>query len=199
MKANRAVVCGKSREIDLGIAFHHVTNHGAKPGARRRCRAVAIALALQSLLLYGALPALAQGQIAPGEVKRPALQIGSALRFNEDWSTLEGVDTSRTDDFWDRVKFIPFTADESVWLSIGGQVRERLEYFNQFNWGASAPKRSDAYLAQRLRLNTDLHVTPYFRLFFEGWSALAWDRDLQGGNSNTFVDQADLHNGFADV
>ena len=99
MEANRAVVCGQSREVDPAVAFHHVTNHGAKPGARRRCRAVIIGVALQSLLVYGALPALAQGQIAPVEVKRPALQIGSALRFNEDWSTLEGVDTSKTDDF----------------------------------------------------------------------------------------------------
>jgi hypothetical protein len=198
MKANRAVVCGKSREIDLGIAFHHVTNHGAKPGARRRCRAVAIALALQSLLLYGALPALAQGQIAPGEVKRPALQIGSALRFNEDWSTLEGVDTSRTDDFWDRVKFIPFTADQSVWLSIGGQARARLEYFDNFQFGASAPKRSDTYLLSRFRLNTDLHISPYFRLYFEGKSSLSTDRELQGRNSTGFYDEIDLFNGFAE-
>src|SRR5258705_2195872 len=199
MKANRAVVCGKSRETDLGIAFHHVTNHGAKPGARRRCRAVAIALALQSLLLYGALPAVAQGQIAPGEVKRPALQIGSALRYNEDWSTLEGVDTSRTNNFWDRVKFTPFTADQSVWLSIGGQARARLEYFDNFQFGASAPKRSDTYLLSRFRLNTDLHISPYFRLYFEGKSSLSTDRQLQGRNSTGFYDEIDLFNGFADV
>jgi len=199
MKANRAFVCGKSREVDSGIVFNRVTARGGgKHGARRRCRAVALALVLQSLILYGALPALAQSE-KPVEVKRPELQIGNAVRYDEDWSTLKGVDTSRTDDFWDRLKFIPFTTDQSVWLSIGGQVRERFEYFDQFQWGASAPKRSDAYLAQRIRLNTDLHVTPYFRLFFEGWSALVWNRDLQGGNSTTFVDQADLHNGFAEV
>jgi len=34
----------------------------------------------------------------------------------------------------------------------------------------------------RFRLNTDLHITPYFRLFFEGKSALSTDRDLQGRN-----------------
>jgi hypothetical protein len=42
-------------------------------------------------------------------------------------------------------------------------------------------------------------VTPYFRLFAEGKSALASDRDLQGGNTNAFVDEIDLQNGFADV
>ena len=200
MEGNRAVVCGKSREIDLGIVFDRVTTRGGgKHGARRRCRAVAIALALQSLLLYGAFPALAQSEKPAGEVKRPALQIGSALRFNEDWSSLEGVDTSRTDDFWDRVKFIPFTADQSVWLSIGGQARARLEYFDNFQFGASAPKRSDTYLLSRFRLNTDLHITPYFRLYFEGKAALSTGRNLQGRNSTAFYDQADLFNGFADV
>ena len=200
MEANRGVVCGKSRKADHEVVLERVTtNRCGSEHVVRRYRAVIIGVALQSLLVYGALPALAQGQIAPVEVKRPALQIGSALRFNEDWSTLEGVDTSKTDDFWDRLKFIPFTADHSVWLSIGGQARERVEYFDQFQFGASAPKRSDLYLLSRFRLNTDLHITPYFRLYFEGKSSLSTDRDLQGRNSTGFYDQADLFNGFADV
>ena len=127
-------------------------------------------MALPPLFLYGALPALAQSE-KPVEVKRPALQIGNAVRYDEDWSVLRDVDRSKTDDFWDRVKFIPLTQDQSVWLSIGGQVRERVDYFNQFQFGDSAPKRSDAYLVSRIRLNTDLHVTPYFRLFFEDGAA----------------------------
>jgi len=78
-------------------------------------------LALQSLcVVYGAQPAAAQVEKAAGEVKRPAYQIGSAgqssLRFNEDWSVLKGVDLSKTDDFWDRLKYIPLTPDQSVWL-----------------------------------------------------------------------------------
>jgi hypothetical protein len=138
MKANRAVVCGKSRELDPDVVFDLVTTRGGKHGARR-CRAAAIALAVSCFLFYGVVPAWAQSEKPAGEVKRPALQIGSALRFNEDWSSLEGVDTSRTDDFWDRLKFIPFTADQSVWLSIGGQARARFEHFDNFQFGASAP------------------------------------------------------------
>src|SRR5439155_15492811 len=126
------------------------TNRCGSEHVVRRYRAVIIGVALHSLLVYGAHPASAQAEkAAAGEVKRPALQIGSALRFNEDWSSLQGVDTSKTDDFWDRLKFIPFTADHSVWLSIGGQARERVEYFDQFQFGASAPKRSDLYLLSR--------------------------------------------------
>ena len=80
-------------------------------------------------------PALAQSE-KPVEVKRPELQTGNAVRYDEDWSVLRGVDLSKTDDFWDRVKFIPLNQDQSVWLSLGGQVRQRLEYFNQFKLGA---------------------------------------------------------------
>ena len=201
MEANRAVVCGKSRKADHGVVLERATTNGCRSEyvVRRRCRTVIIGVALQALLVYSALPGWAQSEKAAGEVKRPALQIGSAGRFNEDWSTLEGVDTSKTEDFWDRLKFIPFTADQSVWLSLGGQIRERVEYFDQFQWGSSAPKRSDTYLLSRFRLNADLHVTPYFRIYAEGRSALATDRDLQGRNSTGFYDQADLLNGFADI
>ena len=87
-----------------------------------------------------------------------------------------------------------------MWLSFGGQARLRLEYFNQFQWGASQPKQSDAYLLSRLRLSADLHVTPYFRLYVEGKSALVpVNRDLQGGNSIAYYDQNSLFNGFANV
>ena len=119
------------------------------------------------LVLLACQTTRAQSEKPAGEVKRPALQIGSALRFNEDWSTLEGVDTSKTDDFWDRLKFIPFTADQSVWLSIGGQARARFEHFDNFQFGASAPK-SRAFLRRCgwslvLRLSVTLVPTKSWR------------------------------------
>ena len=184
MESNRAVVSLEPRQIEHRSVLKLVTTKscGSDQHIRRRCGAVIMGLALQWLcVVYGAFPAWAQTEKAAGEPKRPALQIGSALRFNEDWSTLKGVDLSQTDDFWDRLKFIPLTKDESVWLSFGGQARLRLEYFDQFQWGASEPKQSDAYLLSRLRLSADLHATPYFRLYVEGKSALVpVNRDLQG-------------------
>ena len=83
---------------------------------RRLCFAVVGAVALQSLsLVHGVLPASAQASQPASEPNRPAYQIGSAGRFNEDWSVLRGVDLGATDDFWDRLKFIPLTPDQSVW------------------------------------------------------------------------------------
>jgi Alginate export len=167
-----------------------------------RCQDVAVIIGLGLQLLYcvyGVLPAWSQAGPPTSEPRRPALQIGSAGRFNEDWSVLRGVDLSKTDDFWDRVKFIPVTQDQTVWLSLGGQVRERVEYFNQFQFGASEPEQSDVYLLSRFRLSADLHVTRYFRMFAEGKSAFALDRDLQGGRTTAYVDELDLFNGFADI
>jgi hypothetical protein len=167
---------------------------------RRFSITVILGLALHSLSLLHAVPeAWAQSSQAATEPKRPAYQLGSAGRFNEDWSSLKGVDLSATDDVFDRLKFISLSPDQNVWLTIGGQVRERGEYFKHFLFGASEPKDSDGYLLSRYRLIADLHVTQYFRMFAEGRSAFALDRDLAGGRTNAYVDEFDLMNGFADV
>jgi hypothetical protein len=160
---------------------------------RRVWLAVIGAVALQALaVVHGALPARAQVRQPTGEPNRPTYQIGSAARFNVDWSVLRGFDLDKTDDFWDRVKFIPLTPDDNVWVTIGGQARERFEYFHQFQFGDSEPKQSDGYFLTRFRLLADLHVTRYFRVFAEGKSSFASDRDLQGGRTTAFVDEFDL-------
>src|SRR3989441_5524705 len=167
---------------------------------RRFAVTVVLGLALHSLsVVYDVPGAWAQSSPAATEPKRPAYQLGSAGRFNEDWSSLKGVDLGATDDVLDRLKFIPLSPDQNVWLTIGGQVRERGEYFKHYLFGASEPKDSDGYLLSRFRLSADLHVTQYFRLFAEGRSAFALDRELAGGRTTAFVDEFDLMNGFADI
>jgi Alginate export len=199
MKANRAVVCGQS-EFDPSVVFERATTRDGKHGLRRRCRPIALALALQSLLFYGAVPAWTQTEKPAGEIKRPELQTGNRFFYDGDWSVLRDVDLSKTDDFWDRVKFIPFNQDGSVYLTLGGQMRQRVEYFDQYQFGMSEPKRSQAFLASRFRLSADLHVTPYLRFFTEGRSSLVpTNRELQGGNTNSFVDTIAFQNGFADI
>ena len=42
-------------------------------------------------------------------------------------------------------------------------------------------------------------MTSYFRMFVEGKSSMALDRDLQGGRTTAYVDEVDLLNGFVDV
>jgi len=167
---------------------------------RRFAVTVVLGLALHSLsVVYDVPGAWAQSSPAATEPKRPAYQLGSAGRFNEDWSSLKGVDLGATDDVLDRLKFIPLSPDQNVWLTIGGQVRERGEYFKHYLFGASEPKDSDGYLLSRFRLSADLHVSQYIRMFAEGRSAFALDRDLAGGRTTAYVDEFDLMNGFADI
>jgi hypothetical protein len=153
--------------------------------------------ALQWLaVIHAVQPAWAQQSQPEAELKRPSYQI---RRFDEDWSVLRGEDLSATGDFWDRLKFLPLTRDESVWLSLGGQVRERAEYYRHYLFGASTPDDTDAYLLSRFRLSADLHITPYVRIFAEGKAAFSLDRSLAGGRTSAYVDEFDLQNGFADI
>ena len=56
-------------------------------------------------------PVEAQTPAEPAEIKRPAYQV---RRFDEDWSVLRGVDLTKTDDFWDRLKFTSAARTSSV-------------------------------------------------------------------------------------
>src|SRR5260370_42016516 len=95
---------------------------------RPRCIAVIVGIALQLLaLVYGLLPAWAQTASPASEPQRPVLQLGSAGRFNEDWSVLRGVDLGATDDFWARLKFIPLTPDGAGWPTVRGHAAEPAE------------------------------------------------------------------------
>jgi hypothetical protein len=164
--------------------------------ARRGSVLLFVAVACRLVFFDGVAPAHGQARDPATELKRPAYQW---MRFDEDWSVLRGRDLSTTGDVWDRLKFIPLTPDGMVYLSLGGQIRERAEYFHNFLFGDSTPHASDAYLLSRFRLSADLHVTDYFRAFVEGRSSWATDRDLAGGATSAFESKFTLQNAFADV
>ena len=139
---------------------------------------------------------LAQAPATETEPKRPAYD---DRRFDEDWSVLRGDGASGPKDRWDRLKFIPLTDGEQVWLTLGGQVRGRQENVREFQFGQSQPAQSDAYALSRIRVSADLHAGRHVRVFVEAKSSLATRRELSGGDSASFVDTLDLQNAFADV
>jgi hypothetical protein len=130
----------------------------------------------------------------PEGLKRP--KYSPVLRQNEDWSTLAGYDTFKTDSFFDPIKYIPFSDDGNFWMSFGGQARFRLEGWNNFNFNREF---DDTFLLTRFRLHTDIHIGKYLRLFAEMKSALSTDRDLPGGRRTLDVDELDLQQAFADI
>src|SRR5574341_2558360 len=73
-------------------------------------------------------------------------------RQDEDWSALR--DPAARTDFFDAVKFIPLVRDGSSWLTLGGEARERYEYFENANWGRG-PQDENGYFLQRFMLHVD--------------------------------------------
>lgn len=141
-------------------------------------------------------PTLAQPAPSPFP---PPYQV---LRFNENGAVYKGKPAG---DIFDAIKHVPLNDSGSVWVSFGGQVRERYEVWENFNFGANgagtAPfaRHDDAFLLSRFMLYADLHVGENIRVFAEGKSALITDRTLAGGNRTIDVDTLDLQNGFVDL
>ena len=142
-------------------------------------------------------PAGAQSRYYESKVAEPVVPRYQTLRFEEDWSVLcDQAD----EDLFDPIKCVELTDDGSIWASFGGQLRERVELWDDFLFGATgSADQDDVYLLSRIRAHMDLHLTDIFRVFVEAKSALATDRDLPGGTRPTDVDSLDLQNAFGDV
>ena len=130
----------------------------------------------------------------PEGLKRP--NYSRVLRQNEDWSALAGYDTFQTESFFDPIKYIPLSDDGNFWMSFGGQIRFRLERWNNYNFDREF---NDTFLLTRLRLHTDIHTGKYLRFFAEMKSAFSTDRNLPGGQRTLDVDELDLQQAFADI
>jgi len=166
-------------------------------GGFRGARGGAAALSFAWLATFG-VPNASPARADEAPFVRPRFQ---DLRFDENWSVLAGHSGAPDADFFDPIKYIPLTKSGSAWLSFGAQLRERLEIWNDFNFGAPpGESHDDTFLLTRILVHTDLHVTPWLRLFVQGKGAFVTPRrDLPGGNRKSDVDQADLQNAFADV
>jgi hypothetical protein len=117
------------------------------------------------------------------------------LRYNDDFSNLAG---KKDPTLYERLKYLPLgsTAYGPIFLSLGGELRERFETYQNPNFGIKAPP-SDAYLLQRFAFNADLHITDYFRAFATlGDNRIFGER---GVSSSTDTNRWDMMQGFAEV
>ena len=133
---------------------------------------------------------IAQEQPAPTAKPPPYTE----LRYDEDYSYLRYA-TNRTD-FFDPIKYIPLREPGDWYLTFGGQVRDRYEYFNNYLFG-SGPQDVNGYNLLRVMANADLHLGPHLRIFTEGISATEQGRT--GGGRPSDVNTIDLFQAFADV
>lgn len=142
-----------------------------------------------AIVYMTALPAMVSAG-APPPPERYKL-----LRYEEDFSYLR--DPAERRDQLDAAKYVPFgnsTADR--YLSFGGDVRERYEYFRHWAWGAGV-QDGNGYLLQRYMLHMDAHFSPTVRLFTQLKSNVVTDR--RDGPRGVDEDRFDLHQAFIDI
>jgi hypothetical protein len=131
-------------------------------------------------------------QKAQAEATEPSVPRYELNRADEDYSYLR--DEARRIDFWDPVKYLPLDSAGNSYLSLGGEARERYEYFNHPNWGQGL--QDNGYFLQRYFLHGDLRLGRV-RIFGQLQSSLENGRN--GGPRPTDEDQLDLHQAFFDV
>ena len=96
------------------------------------------------------------------------------LRFEDDVACFRDA---QPDNALDAVKFAPITVDGGVWLSLGGEARQRYEYTRNPLFGADPQDENGVWL-QRYTLHGDLHLGRHVRVFGQLFSALETGRAL---------------------
>ncbi len=98
-------------------------------------------------------------------------------------------------DFWAPIKFMPLDIAPGSYVNFGGELRERVEHFNNPFFGLT-PQGTTTYDMHRLLLNGDLNIGDTFRTFIQFGNYLVTSRST---SPPTDVDRLDLQQGFADV
>lgn len=121
-----------------------------------------------------------------------------SLRYQEDYRYLRN--TPHSTDFWRPAKYIPLGSQEDWYLSIGGEMRQRYEFFHNEGYGkasADAHGNNHAWL-QRYMLHGDLHLGANVRIFTQFMSTLE-DWRKAGPRPDIDENTFDLHQGFMDL
>jgi len=113
------------------------------------------------------------------------------MRYDEDYSGLK--DSART--FYNRIKYIPLSQTGNVYLSLGGEVREELDYAVNEDWGETGVG-SDVFLLQRYHIHADLHLGNRVRVFGQLRSGL--ENGRKNGPRGIDEDQLNVQNLFVD-
>lgn len=116
------------------------------------------------------------------------------LRYDEDYSYLDGPEGSYTKDIFDPIKWIHITDD--LTLTIGGEVKGRLESLTNPTLGSTEPAQ-DTYFLHRYFLSTDLRYRKLARVFFQGINAMVEDLDFP--LTPTMENRWDFYQLFADL
>lgn len=107
------------------------------------------------------------------DAKRPVVMFN---RWQEDWSVLKNPCVPRKP--LDGLKYIPLGGDDSSYLSLGANLRERLEVNEAPLFGLSPSAGSDTYLIQRAEIHADARIGSHLQFFAQLEDARAFDKDV---------------------
>src|SRR5262249_27257797 len=96
----------------------------------------------------------------------------------------------------ERLKFIPLNRTRSAYLTLGGQLRERVERYRPAFFGLPGGTEFTSY-ATRLLADADLHLGTRFRAFAELGSY--WEDGRKPASRPTDVGDLELQQAFVDV
>jgi len=115
------------------------------------------------------------------------------LRWKEDYSFLRDREQPS---LVERLKFIALNHTGTTYLSLGGQVRERIEDYDPASFGLPAPLEFTSY-ATRLLAHADLHLGGRFRTFVELGSY--WEEGRKPASRPIDRGDLELQQGFVDI
>ncbi|WP_084717624.1 alginate export family protein [Sphingomonas sanxanigenens] len=136
----------------LATRPHEVRTVSRRPPSddRDRCK-IRLLTRLISGAAASASPFVAYAQVSTDLERAPTLTIE---RYSEDWSDLADPG-NRTGHWTEPFKYIPFSDDDAVYLTIGLEARSRYESYENVNWGSSP---NDDFAWHRLMPYADLHI-----------------------------------------
>jgi hypothetical protein len=129
--------------------------------------------------LAAAAVSAARAHAAPGDFQ--------LVRADENYAYL----ADRPRNAYENFKYIPLPGD--VWLSLGGEARERLDSFSATRFGQGP---SDSYVLQRLLVHADAHFGEHARVFVQLGQADAFGKSTPLSPSD--VNRFDVQNAFVD-
>lgn len=153
-----------------------------------RCVGFALAVVLLPAGLSSAEPPTSQ----PAAPRGPKY---NNLRYDDDFSYLDGPAGSYTPDFFDPIKNIHL--GEDFRLSLGGEFRGRLDSVTHKSFGSTGPTQ-DTYFLHRYYYHADLRYRGLARLFVQGVDAWIEDHDGTPGIPSP-SEHFDAHQLFLDL
>lgn len=93
------------------------------------------------------------------------------------------------------MKYIRLGDHDGWYLTVGGDVRQRFEYFDHPVWGREPGHNK--YWLQRYMMHGDVHIGSHFRFFGEIKSGIEINRT--GGPRPADEDQVDIHQAFIET